>query len=235
MATYVNKDNNFEQAQPTSRECPHCGAHAQLLPIATPSFEVLNASRPRNVGMAFRCAACNEPRFVRAAVRHYAEDRIELSATLIEVERAKERFNFGYLPERVARLFRETLECYSADCYDAFASMCRRTVRASWDHLGRNAKLRWHELFQDVVQIGNVDGLTTRKLETILFGADEAMPEIDAEEAAVLIEVIKDLLYQCYVRSAKLRAAMQMRRFFAGESALANVTPIGRGGRRETA
>ena len=176
MANYVNKDNNFEQANPTSRECPHCGAHAPLLPVATPPFEVVRATKPRHVGLVFRCAACNEPRFVRAAVRSIGEERIELSATLTEIERVRERFQYGYLPERVARLFRETLDCYTTDCFNAFASMCRRTVHASWDHIGRHARLRWHELFQDVVEIGDIDGATTRKLETILFGDREDLP-----------------------------------------------------------
>ena len=233
MSNYVNKDNNFEQANPTSRECPHCGAHAPLLPLATPTFEVVRNAKPRHVGLAFRCAACNEPRFVRAAVRAIGDERIELSSTLTEVERCRERFQYGYLPERVARLFRETLDCYTHDTFNAFASMCRRTVHASWDQLGRHARLRWHELFQDVVNIGDIDGATTRKLETILFGDQEHLPEINADEAAVLIEVIKDLLYQCFVRTGKLRAAMRMRRFFAGESTMANVTPIER--RRESA
>jgi hypothetical protein len=232
LANYVNNNNNFEQAQPTSRECPHCGAHAQLLPLATPSFEVLQKTRPRNVGLAFSCAACNEPRFVRVAVRKFEAERVELSSNLIEVERVRERFQYSYLPERIGHLFRETLECYSTDCHNAFALMCRRTVRASWDQLGRNARLRWHELYQDVVNVGEIDGATTRKLETILFGSEETLPDIGPDEAAVLIEVIKDLLYQCYVRTGKLKAAMRTRRFFAGENALANVTPIASGSRR---
>jgi hypothetical protein len=33
----------------------------------------------------------------------------------------------------------------------------------------------------------------------------------------VLIEMIKDMVYQRYVRTAKLRAAMRMRRHFAEE------------------
>lgn len=228
MANYVNKHNDFEQATPTSRECPHCGVHAPLLPVATPQFEVVRSTKPRHVGLVFRCGACNEPRFVRAAVRAVSDERIELSSTLTEVERVRERFQYGYLPERVARLFRETLDCYTADCFDAFASMCRRTVRASWQQLGRHARLRWHELFQDVVNIGAIDGATTRKLETILFGDREDIPEITADEAAVLIEVIKDLLYQCFVRTGKLRAAVRMRRFFAEESTATNVTPLER-------
>ena len=232
MATYVNKDNNFEQAEPTSRECPHCGAQARLLPLATPSFEVLSRTRPRHTGLVFRCSACNEPRFVRLAVRSYAEDRIELSSTLIEVERTKERFAYRYLPERIERLFRETLACYSADCFSAFAAMCRCTARASSRQLGRNGKLRWNEMFQNAVMLADVEAGTTRKLETVLFGADDSLPDVSADEAAVLIEVTKDILYQLYVRSAKLKAALKMRRYFAGESTRTNVTPLSPRGRR---
>jgi hypothetical protein len=67
----------------------------------------------------------------------------------------------------------------------------------------------------------------------VLFAEDPAPPAIDADEAAVLIEVIKDLLYQSYVRTAKLQAAMKMRRYFAGEAAQ-KVTPIDGRSRRES-
>jgi hypothetical protein len=45
--------------------------------------------------------------------------------------------------------------------------------------------------------------------------------------------VVKELLYMSYVRTAKLQAAMRMRRYFASEAAH-KVTPINRV-RRETA
>lgn len=232
MANYVNKDNKFEASEPPSRECPHCGAHAQLVPVATPSFDDLTFSRPGRTGMVFRCASCSEPRFVKLSVRSFGDDRVELSSTLVEVERTKERFPLRYLQEPLARIVRETLDCYAANCYNAFASMCRATYKASCRKMGRNAKLRWNELFQDAVNTAGLDNATTGTLETILFGGDDTLPEIGADEAAALIEIYKDMLYQCYVRKAKLRAAMKMRRYFAGESTQTNVTPISRGARR---
>lgn len=54
---------------------------------------------------------CNEPRFVRAAVRAFEPERVELSANLHEVERARERFQYSYLPGNIERLLREALEC----------------------------------------------------------------------------------------------------------------------------
>jgi len=225
VSIYVHQDDRFEQADTIIRECPHCGAHAQLLPVATPSFEVLRSCRPRHVGIGFRCAACNEPRFARVAVRSIDAHRAELSSNLVEIERAQERFQYSYLPPSVERVFHEALQCYSAGCYNAFASMCRRTIQAALEDMGRNAKLRWYDLLKEVVAIGQIDEATTQKLEAILFGADGTIPEIGPDQAAFLIEVIKDMVYQGYVRVAKLRAAMKMRRYFA-EEYTGNITSI---------
>jgi hypothetical protein len=228
VSIYVNKNNGFQQAEPIARECPHCGAHAQLLPVATPSFEALVAAHPTHVGIAFRCAACNEPRFLRAVVRTIDVERVEL-ANLSEVERARERFQYGYLPASTERLLRESFECYTAACYNAFASMARRSVQSAQAALPSAARDRWLSAVRDVLQIAEVDAATGKTLEAVLFATTEP-PEIGATEAAVLIEVVKDLFYQVYVRTAKLQAALKMRRFFAGEAR--KITSIDR--RRET-
>ena len=41
------------------------------------------------------------------------------------------------------------------------------------------------------------------------------MPELGAFESGVLLELVKDMLYQAYVRKGKLQQAMMVRRFFA--------------------
>jgi hypothetical protein len=227
VSIYVNKNNGFEQAQTITRECPHCGAHAQMVPVSTPSYEALVAARPRHVGIAYRCAACNEPRFVRAAVRAFEPERVELSSNLVEVERPRERFQYGYLPERIERALREALDCYTAGLPNAFASMVRRTVRAALADLDANAPRRWREIATEVLQIAEVDAAAAATIEAVLFGAGDEPPELDPDAAAILIEVAKDLLYQGYVRTAKLKAAMKMRRFFAGETS-SKVTSIER-------
>lgn len=234
MSIYVNKNNGFQQAEPMTRECPHCGAHTQLLPVAAPSFEMLAQTRPRNVGLLFRCAACNEPRFLRAAVRAVGPERIDLAPHLVEVERTRERFQYHYLPDNVERLLRETLECYSFGALEAFATMCRRTTRAALRALDGNARARWHDSLIDVLRVCDIDSVTSHTLETVLFGEEEDLPSVTPDEAAVLVEALKDLFYQSYVRAAKLRAAMKMRRFFATESA-DKVTPIDQDGWRELA
>jgi hypothetical protein len=233
VSIYVNKKNGFQQTETIARECPHCGAHSQLLPLAAPSFEALVSARPRHVGIVYRCAACNEPRFVRTAVRAFEADRVELAASFTEVERARERFQYSYVPAEIETLLREAFECYTAGCHNAFASMCRRAVHRAFAALDGSAPRRWTEQMRNALQIGEVDAATSETIAAVLFGDGAEPPEIGADEAAVLIEVVKDLIYMSYVRTAKLQAAMRMRRYFAGEAAQ-NVTPIDRT-RRETA
>jgi hypothetical protein len=233
---YVNKNNGFEQTEPTTRVCPHCGTHSQLLPVANPSFALLAQTRPKHAGLLFRCAACNEPRFLRAAVRTVGEERIELAPNLAEVERVRERFQYGYLPDTLEQLLRETLDCYSLGAHQAFATMCRRTTRTALRGLGGVAKARWQDTLHDALRVCDVDAATASTVAAVLFGDEDEPPAITGDESAVLLEALKDLFYQSYVRSAKLRAAMRMRRFFAGESASnGKVTPIDREGWRELA
>jgi hypothetical protein len=226
VSLYVKNNNTFEQAETVTRECPHCGANAQLIPVATPSYEALMQSRPRHAGLCFRCAACNEPRFARVAVRSFGPDKIELSSNIVDIERPKERFQFGYLPTSIERLFREALDCYTADLYTAFAIMCRRVIQATRNEVQTQAQPHLYDLFRDAIALSDLDAETTAALEAVLFGTDEPEPAMSPEEAAALIEIIKDMFYQRYVRTAKLKAAVRMRRYFAGEITQ-KITPIG--------
>jgi hypothetical protein len=191
-------------------------------------------TRPKHAGLLFRCAACNEPRFLRAAVRAFGDDRIELAPNLVEVERVRERFQYAYLPDTIEQLLRETLDCYSLGAHNAFATMCRRTTRTALRALGATATPRWRDTLHEVLRVCEVDDVTTSTVDAVLFADDGDPPAITPDEAAVLVEALKDLFYQSYVRTAKLRAALRMRRFFAVENA-GKVTPIDREGWRELA
>ena len=57
----------------------------------------------------------------------------------------------------------------------------------------------------------------------MLFGSDSDpwphQPHINAESAGVLLEVMRDLLYQTFVRKARLLQAMTFRKFVAPPAA----------------
>ena len=129
---------------------------------------------------------------------------------------------------------RETLDCYSHGAHNAFATMCRRVTRAALRALDATAKSRWQDTLLEILRVCDIDAVTAETVDAVLFGDGDEPPTVTPDEAAVLVEALKDLFYQSYVRTAKLRAAMRMRRFFAEESA-GNVTPIDRVGWRELA
>ncbi|HTW37483.1 MAG TPA: hypothetical protein VMD49_02855, partial [Steroidobacteraceae bacterium] len=59
--------------------------------------------------------------------------------------------------------------------------------------------------------------------KSVIFGtqADSRAdpPHLEATTAAVVLEVMKDLLYEAYVRKGRLQQALMVRRYFAEESA----------------
>ncbi len=220
-----------DQADNLALTCPHCQVVAHITPVAVPRFEDLAVHRPKQVGIVYLCDNCHAPIFLRFTARSYAPARIELSPQFTEIERAREKFTYTYLPEEVESLFREALLCFSSGACNAFASMCRRTAQAVFADLGEAGKIR---LFDELNNVRELAGLTAEpfaKLRTILFGTETDprpnIPLLDSYEAGIALEVMKDLLYEAYVRKGKLQQAMMVRRFFLDETAN-NLTPVTR-------
>jgi hypothetical protein len=225
MSIYIDSNDRLhdEQAASLALTCPHCSVFAHITPMAVPRFAELSASRPKQIGLIYRCDACYSPIFMRAHARAYGADRIELSSQLTEVERPHEKFEFTELPAEVEALYRETLQCYSHGIYNAFATMCRRTMQAVFADLGEPGKLRVFDELNTVRDMAELDASLFTPIKRVLFGTDgdaaPSMPPIDEDQAALLLEVSKDLLYQCYVRKARLQQAIVVRRVFANGSA----------------
>jgi len=209
--------------------CPHCQVLAHVTVSAVPRFEELQTYRPAQVGIVYRCDACHAPIFLRFTVRMYAASRIELSPQFTEVERAKEKFSFTYLPEQVEVLFKEALTCFSSGAFNAFASMCRRTAQAVFADLGEAGKLRLFAELNEVREMADIDSQTFATLRNVIFGAQSDAraepPRLDAASASVVLEVMKDLLYEAYVRKGRLQQALMVRRFFVEETQ-DDLTPV---------
>jgi hypothetical protein len=203
--------------------CPHCQAVAHITPSAVPRFEDLQLYRPRQVGLVYLCDACHMPIFLRFTVRVYGATRIELSPQFTEVERAREKFSFSYVPEDVELLFREALTCFSQGAFNAFASMCRRTAHGMFADLGEAGKLRLFDELNAVRDLASIAPGIFTKMRNVLFGAEleahSPLPLLDGYEAGIMLEVVKDLLYEAYVRKGKLQQAIMVRRFFLDETA----------------
>ncbi|HEY1900674.1 MAG TPA: hypothetical protein VGG49_12875 [Steroidobacteraceae bacterium] len=224
MSTYIDATGQLilEQERNLALQCPHCDVMAHIALSAVPDFAQLQQHKPRAVGVVGRCDACQAPIFLRFPVRMYRSNRIELSSQFTEVERPREKFTFTHLPVEVEQLFRESLLCFSSGAYNAFASMCRRTARAAFADLGESGKLRMFDQLNEVRALVGIDPETFQLLKAVIFGTPvDSRPEpptLDANNAAVVLEVMKDLLYEAYVRRGRLQQALLMRKFLADET-----------------
>jgi len=224
VAVFIDSSDRLlqDQAQSLALTCPHCLVFAHITPLAVPRFAELSAHRPRQIGLVYRCDSCNLPIFLRFTVREYGAQRIELSPQFTEIERPREKFSFTYLPETVETMFREALLCYSHGAFNAFCSMCRRTMQAVFDMLGESGKLRLFDQLTELRDMAQIDTASFTALKRVIFGSDAdpgpGLPVLDDDQAGLLLEVMKDLLYQAYVRKGRLQQAMVVRRFFSEQS-----------------
>ncbi len=224
MPAYIDSQGRLHhpEAGNLSLTCPHCQQQAHITLLAVPGYAELNAQRPAMVGVIYSCDNCHAPIFVRYSARSYALDRVELGSHFQQVERARERFAYQYLPPLVEGTFREALACHGVEAYTAFALMCRRVVQTVHQDLGDAVRLRMFEQINDVREMLSLDESTFAMIKRSLFGNDtrELQPggSLSAWQAGVLLEVIKDLLNQAYVRKARLQQALLVRNFFALET-----------------
>jgi hypothetical protein len=201
-------------------ECPYCNVHSHMSPQSVPRAADLLRDKPSHAGLVFQCDSCKAPVFLRFAIRRFGENRVELSQNFVELERPKERFSFSYLPKDTEVLFREALACYSTNNFNAFASMCRRSASSAFVALGEGGKLQAFDEVMTARDIAGIEDDAFEPIKSILFDADvgKELPMLDHAQAGVLLEVLKDMFYQCFVRRGKLTRAIKVRRFFVEES-----------------
>jgi hypothetical protein len=197
-------------------ECPYCGVYARMTPESVPSFDRISETRPKHIGIVYQCDACRAPVFLRYAIKAIDENEISLYRNFIELERPKERFQFAYLPKQTEILFREALSCYSNNNFNAFGSMCRRAAASAFDALGESGKLRAFDEVMVAQEIADIDDDSFDPVKRVIFDAshDEDLPLLNRAQAGVLLEVLKDMFYQCFVRRGKLTRALKVRRLF---------------------
>lgn len=231
MPVYIDSASQLIQDHERSLvvTCPHCEVTSHITVSAVPRFAALAADKPASVGIVYSCDSCHSPVFLRYAVRAYRSDRIELASQFVEVERPRERFTFTHLPEPVEELFREALLCFSNGAYNAFASMCRRTGEAMFADLGEPGRVRLLDDLDNVRTMAEIDTETFLATRNVIFGAPtdarSSPPRLDATTASVVLEVMKDLLYEAYIRKGRLQQALMVRRYFAEETA-DDLTPV---------
>jgi hypothetical protein len=218
MALSLDTDQGLlsDEDEQIGLDCPYCNVYSHMSPQSIPDAARIIETRPKHVGLVYQCDACRAPVFLRFATRTFTGNRVELYRNFVELERPKERFAFSYLPKHTEVLFREALACYSGNNFNAFASMCRRSASSAFAALGDGGKLRAFEEVMIAQDIAGIDDDSFAPVKAVLFesGEEEDLPLLNRVQAGILLEVLKDMFYQCFVRRGKLTRALKVRRFF---------------------
>ena len=186
MAVYIDSSGRLhhDQESALALNCAHCGVLAHITPVSVPDYNALQQYKPSQVGLVYRCAACNAPVFLRFTVKLYSGSRVELAPNFVELERAREKFNFTYLPEDTEALVKEAFACYTAGCYNAFASMCRRAAQATFSDLGPQARLELFDELANIRRLAELDDGAYELVRKVLFDVDEpgrgSLPAVQA-------------------------------------------------------
>jgi hypothetical protein len=196
-------------------DCPHCGKSTNLILISPPNYTSLKRFRPDKVGFGFQCASCTEPIFLKFKIQSHTATSINFHNEPEIIERATIEFEFEFIPDSVVSDFKEVLDCYSNSSLNAFAAMCRRTVQSSASEIGAKGKTKVQNQLKEMKEMADIDDETFDILKQIIIdghdGAHPHLPNLSPERAEILLELIKDVMYQLFVRKGKLKKAADLR------------------------
>jgi hypothetical protein len=221
MPVQLRSDDNFTQLHdeaPTIK-CPHCGVLGSALPISVPRFGLMARFKLEEVGMVSRCGGCNRAIFLLYRVKqlsniHTLHEDFEI------INRGVEPFETQYLAGAVLSDFNEALICYASSCWNAFAAMCRRCIQSVCESFGADGTSKVQSQLKDLQEMGVADEETFALLHQIMLsghdGAHPHLPALSPARGAVLLHLMKDVLYQLYVRPAKIREAGELRKQASG-------------------
>jgi hypothetical protein len=220
----ITGDNSFQHLvdHPVNLRCPHCSTLTALIPIAIPRYELLHRFKITDTGVVYRCSSCNGPVFLKHKVLKL-QNPVTLSDQFEQITSSLEPFEMQYLAGPVLEDFREALTCYANSCWNAFASMCRRCIQSISESMGAAGTTKVQNQLQELRHMGVTDDETFEQLHAIMLtghdGAHPHLPALSPARAEVLLQLMKDVLYQLYVRPAKIREASELRK-----NAIANKT-----------
>lgn len=204
--------------KPYSLQCPHCNTISGITLISIPHFEYLARFKLKKIGMVFKCDSCSEPIFLRFKTlkADYGRNWVEIDENYEIVEYPKHDFDFEHVPDTIKGDFQEALSCLSIGAYNAFASMCRRTIQSIAAELGAKGKSKVQKQINELKDIAEIDDETLAIINQIILdghnGAHPHLPPLSKVRASILLELMEDVIYQLYIRKGKIIKASELRK-----------------------
>jgi hypothetical protein len=216
----ANDNTSVLHDNPPVIDCPHCGTKSAIVPISIPRFELIRRFRLQEVGIVGQCSSCHRAVFMLHNVVAVG-GQADLSDRFEVMNRALEPFELQYLSGDVLADFKEGLTCYSTSCWNAFAAMSRRCIQSVSQTFGAEGTSKVQKQLKELEAMGIADSETFEQLHEIMLGGHDGahphLPSLSADRASALLHLMKDVLYQLYVRPAKIREASELRKKALGQ------------------
>ena len=94
--------------------------------------------------------------------------------------------------------------------------MCRRCVQSISSELGAKGSSKVQNQLKEMKEMAEIEAETFTILEQIIIaghdGAHPHLPELSPDRAKILLELMKDVLYQIFVRKAKIQESVELRK-----------------------
>jgi hypothetical protein len=197
--------------------CPHCSIAATMTAISVPTYGLINKYNLKDVGICYMCNNCKSPVFLRfnGIMQKGGTHGYEINPIYESIQNPLPAFEFEFLPEQVEVNFKEALLCYSVTAYNGFAAMCRRCIQATATELGAKGRDKVTKQLDEMKEIAQIDDETQEIIKKIIVdrhdGSHPHLPEVSKTRADLLLEFMKDVLYQLFVRAGKIKKANELR------------------------
>lgn len=207
----------FEKS-PIRTTCPTCGVNTSPTVMSYPDYQQILKYKPLFAGIVYTCTACRHPIFIRQDLNYSSGGSyIRLFGESRHIEKPEIPFDYTFVPKTVGADFKEALKCYQIGALNAFGSMCRRTIQSMAMLSGGTDSNKVQNQIKDMKSMSDdIDDETFEILQQIILdghdGAHPHLPELSPDRAEILLELMKDVMYQLYVRKGKMNQAAALRK-----------------------
>ena len=194
--------------------CPFCDTVSTLTVVSVPRVDILNARGLKEFVSGHACDHCNKA--IPLVWHVVGIDSGGIHVGLVtEVILAREPFNFAHLPEAVKSDVQEVLACLSVKSYNGFAAMCRRTIQSTCRALGAGGSTRVEKQLNELRELASLDEETFSALKEIMLGGHDGahpqLPPVDEERSVLLLQLLRDVMFQLFTRPGLIKKAATKR------------------------
>lgn len=194
--------------------CSVCDTVSRLQLVSMPDPNTTNARGLKEIIAGYACDHCHAAIPLRWSV--IAVDGHGVHVALPEeILIAVEPFDYSYIPEPVTSDIKEALNCLSVKAHNGFAALCRRAIQSTCAHLGAEGTTRVEGQINELKELAELDAETFAALKAIMLGGHDGahpqLPAVDESRADLLLQLLRDVMFQLFTRPGLIKEAAARR------------------------